>query len=94
MLDVSAGGYIVVVIWPLGPRCSGMRRRGRMGEALPRLLAVLAFSIGISGLVVEYIVAIDVTRVRFPADAALIQIGVVRRCLDNSSGSGRESSGK
>ena len=24
---------------------------------------------GISGLVVEYIVAIDVTRVRFPADA-------------------------
>ncbi len=25
--------------------------------------------IGISGLVVEYIVAIDVTRVRFPADA-------------------------
>ena len=27
---------------------------------------------GISGLVVEYIVAIDVTRVRFPADALLI----------------------
>ena len=26
----------------------------------------------ISGLVVEYIVAIDVTRVRFPADALLI----------------------
>ena len=26
---------------------------------------------GISGLVVEYIVAIDVTRVRFPADACL-----------------------
>ena len=26
-------------------------------------------SISISGLVVEYIVAIDVTRVRFPADA-------------------------
>ena len=26
---------------------------------------------GISGLVVEYIVAIDVTRVRFPADAFL-----------------------
>ena len=25
--------------------------------------------IGVSGLVVEYIVAIDVTRVRFPADA-------------------------
>ena len=29
----------------------------------------LAFSNCISGLVVEYIVAIDVTRVRFPADA-------------------------
>jgi hypothetical protein len=28
--------------------------------------------IGISGLVVEYIVAIDVTRVRFPADAICI----------------------
>ena len=27
------------------------------------------FSRGISGLVVEYIVAVDVTRVRFPADA-------------------------
>jgi hypothetical protein len=26
----------------------------------------------ISGLVVEYIVAIDVTRVRFPADALLV----------------------
>ena len=30
---------------------------------------VLAEGISISGLVVEYIVAIDVTRVRFPADA-------------------------
>ena len=29
------------------------------------------FGISISGLVVEYIVAIDVTRVRFPADALL-----------------------
>lgn len=28
--------------------------------------------ISISGLVVEYIVAIDVTRVRFPADALLV----------------------
>lgn len=27
---------------------------------------------GISGLVAEYIVAIDVTRVRFPADAAFL----------------------
>ena len=30
---------------------------------------VQRFSRGISGLVVEYVVAIDVTRVRFPADA-------------------------
>ena len=29
------------------------------------------FNMSISGLVVEYIVAIDVTRVRFPADAML-----------------------
>ena len=31
--------------------------------------------IGISGLVVEYIVAIDVTRVRFPADASISGAG-------------------
>ena len=30
---------------------------------------------GISGLVVEYIVAIDVTRVRFPADAFCFRFG-------------------
>ena len=30
--------------------------------------------VSISGLVVEYIVAIDVTRVRFPADASFIFI--------------------
>ena len=55
--------------------------------------AFFGCSCSISGLVAEYIVAIDVTRVRFPADADLIQIGAVRRCHDNSSGSGRESSG-
>ena len=33
------------------------------------ILSAKAELIGISGLVVEYIVAIDVTRVRFPADA-------------------------
>lgn len=40
-------------------------------------------SISISGLVVEYIVAIDVTRVRFPADALLVLHRCVRcrRCL-------------
>ena len=31
---------------------------------------------GISGLVAEYIVAIDVTRVRFPADASLLCLGL------------------
>ncbi len=34
---------------------------------------------GISGLVAEYIVAIDVTRVRFPADALLLTFS----CQDN-----------
>ena len=33
----------------------------------------------ISGLVVEYIVAIDVTRVRFPADALIIGHGILGR---------------
>ena len=37
-------------------------------------------SASISGLVVEYIVAIDVTRVRFPADATFLDfVGVVRQ---------------
>ena len=35
----------------------------------PRYVAPGVEDNGISGLVVEYIVAIDVTRVRFPADA-------------------------
>ena len=34
---------------------------------------------GISGLVVEYIVAIDVTRVRFPADACFLVNGRLLR---------------
>ena len=35
----------------------------------------------ISGLVVEYIVAIDVTRVRFPADAfSCVTRATLRRC--------------
>ena len=36
---------------------------------LPVLVIAIVLVISISGLVVEYIVAIDVTRVRFPADA-------------------------
>ena len=42
-----------------------------MCQLIERLIPVekLSFSTGISGLVVEYNVAIVVTRVRFPADA-------------------------
>ena len=36
-----------------------------------QITCVLRLLVSISGLVVEYIVAIDVTRARFPADAAL-----------------------
>ena len=36
---------------------------------MPFLLALETENNSISGLVVEYIVAIDVTRARFPADA-------------------------
>ena len=35
----------------------------------------------ISGLVAEYIVAIDVTRVRFPADACLGSMGSLRLAI-------------
>jgi hypothetical protein len=35
----------------------------------------------ISGLVVEYIVAIDVTRVRFPADALFLLFGELTHFL-------------
>jgi hypothetical protein len=41
---------------------------------------------GISGLVVEYVVAIDVTRVRFPADAAFLVFDrIYQYTLDNGS---------
>ena len=39
-----------------------------IADIVPKSLSDFSFT-GISGLVVEYIVAIDVTRVRFPADA-------------------------
>ena len=56
------------------------RLRIRM-QVSPPTRYVLAGGKGssISGLVVEYIVAIDVTRVRFPADAILNRAGVVFR---------------
>ena len=47
----------------------------------PRYVAPGVEDNGISGLVVEYIVAIDVTRVRFPADAPFcyhVQCGMLR----------------
>ena len=40
---------------------------------------------GISGLVVEYIVAIDVTRVRFPADAFSIEQSIAFECSPQMS---------
>ena len=47
----------------VGPICVQIRRRpNRAASTRPRCISI-------SGLVVEYIVAIDVTRVRFPADA-------------------------
>jgi hypothetical protein len=39
---------------------------------------------GISGLVVEYVVAIDVTRVRFPADALFSCFADVRKLVTAS----------
>ena len=42
--------------------------RGRR-QHRPGYTSMACLSNSISGLVVEYIVAIDVTRVRFPADA-------------------------
>ena len=64
--------------WAHNPKVPG----SKPGSAILRLFALdlaarnwhpeiytLDDNISISGLVVEYIVAIDVTRVRFPADA-------------------------
>ena len=51
-----------LLIWRQTPRKS--KRKDAAGRALGS-----DFNMSISGLVVEYIVAIDVTRVRFPADA-------------------------
>ena len=55
-----------------------------ISEHLPKYLDNPRYTVGaikhnsISGLVVEYIVAIDVTRVRFPADALSIASRVFR----------------
>ena len=52
--------------WPNGPH---VLRNTEWPDT--RLVVPLGHSNSISGLVVEYIVAIDVTRVRFPADAPI-----------------------
>lgn len=51
-----------------------MRRGGSRGSACFILNYRAKLSTGICGLVVEFIVAIDETRVRFPADALFIFI--------------------
>ena len=61
----------------LEPRDNAQRRNQRSTtDSQERIVSALGVSViairfvnSISGLVVEYIVAIDVTRVRFPADA-------------------------
>ena len=64
-------------------------------EALCR--PVRAESTCISGLVVEYVVAIDVTRVRFPADAFVFVLSLTSsakpkfRCRDSNPGRSGES---
>ena len=42
------------------------------GKTCKRVLSAFGFPNAFSGLLVEYIVAIDVTRVRFPADASCL----------------------
>ena len=56
---------------------------GRARNLQTKIKMLLGFlASGISGLVAEYIVAIDVTRVRFPADACVFVVSArpVRAC--------------
>ena len=53
---------------------SGSRQSLRPAEAVSALILSAKECNSISGLVVEYIVAIDVTRVRFPADAFVVPL--------------------
>ena len=50
---------------------SMVARHSQWSSCLRVSVILIVFVNSISGLVVEYIVAIDVTRVRFPADAYL-----------------------
>ena len=47
-------------------------------------------SMSISGLVVEYVVAIDVTRVRFPADAFLVFLKIMSGVAGKTTATGFE----
>ena len=55
--------------WPGKVVSCSEDEKGVQGGSGAYMNQVQRLSRGISGLVVEYIVAIDVTRVRFPADA-------------------------
>ena len=57
--------------WPEKVVSCSEDEKGVQGGSGAYMNQVQRFSRGISGLVVEYIVAIDVTRARFPADALL-----------------------
>ena len=63
---------------------SGMPVKGRAAAIAGRSATLQPLGVcrwggfsGISGLVVEYIVAIDVTRARYPADALFVHILLV-----------------
>ena len=72
------------LVWGAEGFGEGIRKEVlRMAKSTPKLegkktckmvLSAFGFCRSISGLVVEYIVAIDVTRVRFPADAYCLEI--------------------
>ena len=59
--------HLIAELWAHPTRRFSVSGRGARLVAMPTHP-----SNSISGLVVEYIVAIDVTRVRFPADALLV----------------------
>ncbi len=55
--------------WPNTPVQTHSQLTAHVSQVIPCIVAKFILIISISGLVVEYIVAIDVTRARFPADA-------------------------
>ena len=55
--------------WPKTPMQTHSQLSAHVSHVILHTTAQFIFNISISGLVVEYIVAIDVTRAQFPADA-------------------------